>query len=396
MAKNAARAAIPAPVVTPASTPGNVQPAASAANVTHAAGNGASSGAPVIATGPQAPVGQDPGVASQNRVDSARAKLISEASKTIKIDVNKSPEPKTHDAASHMAPAKSVETPAAADAGQAAKPAPGSTEEQLAKAVAQVARLNRQLREGKQAAKPAEAAAPPPELAALAGKMKALEAAAKSDPYAVFQALEAAGMPYQTLLETFVSQKPGERPTKATTTEANAALDALKADFEAYKASAEKEKTDAQKRAEAAEQQASRESLVLATKTLIEGSPKRWELVAKEPAAIPAAVAEARKLVASLGRDVTEEEGQEIMETALDALEEHYGELGQRYSKAPPAAPARRFAATKDEGELPEACCGPGSALRGNHQSRYVGQPAGRRQRLEQAHDCRGGATGGC
>ena len=239
-------------------------------------------------------------MASQNRVDSARAKLISEASKTIKIDVNKSPEPKTHDAASHMAPDRPVAKAPGDDSGQVAKPAPGSTEEQLAKAVAQVARLNRQLREGKQAAKPVAPVAAPPELAADAAAMAALRKAAKTDPYAVFQALEKEGMKYETLLESFVSQKPGEKPSAATTGEANAALDALKADFEAYKAGAEKEKTEAQKARDEAQRQVIDAGIVQATQGLIKGDAGRWELCGKEPAAVPTAIAEARKLVARL------------------------------------------------------------------------------------------------
>ena len=43
---------------------------------------------------------------------------------------------------------------------------------------------------------------------------------------------------------------------------------------------------------------------------------------------------------------MTEDEGKEILETTLDALEEHYADLGKRYSKAPATPPPRRFAAT--------------------------------------------------
>ena len=275
-------------------------------------------------------------------MDSARSKLIAEASKTIKIDASKEFNRDT-------APATRSAEPAAAkpadEPGQAPKAPEGTEAKLIALLVAPGSSSFAEHEE--QAAKPAaQVAEPPPELAALAGKMKALEAAAKTDPYAVFQALEAAGMPYQTLLETFVSQKPGEHPSKATTTEANAALDALKADFEAYKAGAEKEKTDAQTRAEAAEQQAARETLARETQALITGDPKRWELCGKEPAAVPTAIVEARKVVKQLGRDVSDEEGKEIVEAALDALEEHYAELGARYSKAPPAPAPRRVSAT--------------------------------------------------
>jgi hypothetical protein len=189
-------------------------------------------------------------------------------------------------------------------------------------------------------------AAPPPELAADAAAMKALRVAAKADPYAVFQALEKEGMPYDKLLESFVSQKPGDKPAAATTSEANAALDALKAEFEEFKAGSAKEKSDAERKAIEAENRAANLSLIDATKQIMTSDAKRWELCAKEPKAIARAIAGGQKAVMSLGREVNAQEGEEIMIAALDALEEEFTELGARYSKAPPPLPPRRHAAT--------------------------------------------------